>query len=101
MKKIKWKILNFAFWIEMVLSYVLPFTIHNNSQYGVGFPAPFLIIYEGRMGINPFMSMHLNPLALLIDIIIIYFIIEVVMKLVYSYSVWKENKEIKRHGNIL
>ena len=72
MKRINWNIFNCAFWIEIVLSYILPFTVHNGSQYKVGFPISFLSIHNGSMGINPLMSMHLNPLALLIDGIIIY-----------------------------
>lgn len=75
MKRINWKILNYAFWIEIVLSYVLPFSVDGSSQYGVGFPIPYLTIYNGRIGVNPLMSMHLNPIALLIDGIIIYLII--------------------------
>lgn len=75
MKRINWKVLNCALWIEVVLSYVLPFSVHSASQYKVGFPIPYLTIYIGNIRINPLMSMHLNPLPLLIDGIIIYLII--------------------------
>lgn len=75
MKRINWKVLNCAFWIEITLSYVLPFSVHDSSQYRVGFPIPFLTIHNGNIGVNPLMSMHLNPLPLLIDGIIIYLII--------------------------
>lgn len=81
MKRINWKVLNCAFWIEITLSYVLPFSVHGSSQYRVGFPIPFLTIYNGNMGVNPLMSMHLNPLSLLIDGIIIYLIIGLVVKI--------------------
>lgn len=75
MQRINWKILNYAFWIEIVLSYVLPFSVQGSSQYRVGFPIPFLTIHNGSISVNPLMSMHLDPLALLIDGIIIYLII--------------------------
>lgn len=81
MKRINWKVLNCAFWIEITLSYVLPFSVHGSSQYRVGFPIPFLTIHSGNIGVNPLMSMHLNPLSLLIDGIIIYFIIGLVVKI--------------------
>lgn len=81
MKKINWKIINLAFWIEIGLSYVLPFTVRGSSQYEVGFPLSFLSIHSGNIGVNPLMSMHLNPLALLVDGIIIYLIIGLVVKI--------------------
>ncbi len=80
MKKINWKILNLAFWIEIVLSYVIPFKIIDNFQYKVGFPIPFISIYDTDIRVTPLMSMQLNPLALLLNGIIIYLIISLSMK---------------------
>lgn len=85
MKRINWKVLNCAFWIEFVLSYALPFSVHDGSQYKVGFPIPFLTFHNGIIGVNPLMSMHLNPLTLLIDGIIIYLIIEFGAKIYHNY----------------
>lgn len=70
-----WKILNLAFWIEIILSYLLPFKITNNSQYQVGFPMPFISVNAAGFRISPFMSMHVNPLGLLFNGIIIYLVI--------------------------
>lgn len=75
MKKINWKILNLALWTEMLLSYFLPFKVIDNFQYQVGFPMPFLSLYDKEMRVNPFMSMGLNPLALLFNVIILYLVI--------------------------
>lgn len=80
MKKINWKILNLAFWIEVVLSYLLPFKVSENFQYQVGFPIPFISVYATEFGINPLMSMHLNPLGLLFNGIIVYLIISACIK---------------------
>lgn len=80
MKRINWKILNYAFWTELILSYVLPFTVHGNSQYRVGFPISFLSFHNGSIGVNPLMSMHLNPLTLLVNCIIIYLMIKLGIK---------------------
>ncbi len=38
MKKISWKVLNFAVYFELLLSYFLPFKIVNKYEYQVGFP---------------------------------------------------------------
>ena len=73
-KKINWKILNLAFWVEVVLSYVLPFKVIDN-QYRVGFPIPFITVHDSAIGVNPLMSMYLNPIGLLSNGIIIYIII--------------------------
>lgn len=86
MKKCNWKILNSAFWIEVVLSYLLPFRVRNDFQYQVGVPMSFISVYDTDIGINPLMSMHLNPLALLFDVFVIYLIILVCVR---SYKKFK------------
>lgn len=79
MKKINWKILNSAFWIELILSYFLPFKVVENFQYKIGFPIPFISVYDTAIGVNPFSSMYLNPVGLLLNAVIIYLIISLVM----------------------
>lgn len=91
MKKINGKILNYAFWIEIILSYVLPFSVHDSSQYSIGFPMPFLTIHNGNIGISPLMSMHLNPLTLMINGIIIYFIIGLGIKVYFRYLQYRNS----------
>lgn len=75
MRKINWSLLNLAFWIELVLSYLLPFHVVDNFKYQVGFPVSFLTVYEKALGVNPFASMQLNPLALLFNGIAIYLVL--------------------------
>ena len=74
-EKIDLRILNLAFWIEIILSYLLPFKITDSSQYQVGIPIPFIYISSTEIRISPLMSMHLNPLGLLSNGIIVYLII--------------------------
>lgn len=81
MKMINLKIVNFAFWIEIILCYILPFKTTDNFQYQVGFPIPFISVYDTPIGVNPLMSMHLNPLGLLVNGVLIYFITSVFMKI--------------------
>ncbi len=89
MKKLNWKIVNIAFWIEVVLSYIFPFKTIDGFQYQAGFPITFITIYNTKIGINPFMSMNLNPLALLANIVIIYLIIS---------AFTKTHQKIKEHN---
>ncbi len=86
MKKINWKILNSAFWIEVILSYVLPFRVVDNFQYNVGFPIPFILVYDTKINVNPLMSMYLNPLGLFLNGIIIYLIILVAVNAYYKFK---------------
>lgn len=81
MKKINWKIINIAFWFEVILCYVLPFNTTDTFQYQVGFPMPFIFIYNTELGVNPLMSMHLNPLGLFANGMVLYLVITVFVKI--------------------
>jgi lipoprotein signal peptidase len=74
-KKIKWRIINIAFWLEIILSYVLPFKVVDNFQYKIGTPIPYFTVYNTGIGISPLMSTHLNPLGFIADVVIIYLVI--------------------------
>lgn len=80
MRKINWKIFNLALWIEIALSLLLPFKVTDGFRYQIGFPTPFISVYAAGFGINPLMSMHLNPLGFVFDGIIIYLIISACIK---------------------
>lgn len=86
MKKINWKIFNTALWGEIVLAYILPFRNVDNFKYQVGFPITFISVYDSSIGINPLMSMHFNPLALFINVVILYLIISVVIKVYHKFK---------------
>lgn len=86
MEKINWKILNAAFWIEIVLSYLLPFKVTDAFQYQVGFPIPFITLYDAKLNTNLFTSMHLNPISLLVDGIVIYVIISFCIKAYHNFK---------------
>lgn len=86
MKKINWKILNAAFWIEIFLSYLLPFKKVDNYQYEIGCPISFITVYDSKIGVNPLMSMQLNPLGLLFNGIILYFIISIAVNTYHKFK---------------
>ncbi len=80
-RKINWKILNFAIYFELLMSYFLPFKIMDKNRYQVGFPFPFLTVYDRPIiHRNPFLSMHVNDLILVINIVIIYFVTSLLIK---------------------
>lgn len=86
MKKVNWKIFNIAMWVEVVLSYVLPFKVIDNFEFKVGFPISFISVYDTAINHNPMMSMNLNPVAFLVNGVIIYCIILGIKK---SYEKFK------------
>lgn len=91
MEKINWKILNSAFWIEIILSYILPFKVVNHFQYNIGWPIQFISVYDSKPVLNPLMSMSLNPLGLLLNGVIIYWAISVAVK-AYNKLKYHETK---------
>ncbi len=91
MEKINWKILNSAFWIEIILSYILPFRVVNHFQHKIGWPIQFISVYDSKPILSPLMSMSLNPLRLLLNGVIIYLVISVAVK-AYSKLKYHETK---------
>lgn len=89
MKNINWKILNSALWTEVILVYFLPFKVKENFEYQAGFPISFISVYDTKIGKNPFMSMYLNPIGLLLDVILIYLLISACIK---AYQKFKHKK---------
>lgn len=79
MKKINWKILNIAFWLEILLAYLLPFEVADGFKYQAGFPLSFITVYDRAKGVNLFSSMQLYPLAFLANAALIYLIISAVI----------------------
>ncbi len=94
-KKVNWKILCIAFCCELVLSYILPFRAYGGFKFGVGFPVTFLTMYNKPLNTSLLNSMHLNPLALLLNIVFIYVLIQLVIKVVNTIK----NKQYRRLQN--
>lgn len=80
MKRINWKLLNIALWIEVILAYFLPYKVIDEFQLEVGYPIPFLSVYYTSRDVSPMMSTALNPLVFLADGILIYFVLVFLMK---------------------
>lgn len=81
LKKINWKILNFAFYFEIIMLYFLPFKVVDEYKYKIGFPFPFITIYEKPIiHVNPYLSIHLNQLSLILNLVIIYFVTALLIK---------------------
>ncbi len=91
MYKVNWTIVNIAFWVELLLSYFLPFKVVDNFEYKVGYPMHYITVYKGNgsMGISPLTSMALNPLGLLFNVILLYLVIVYIVKI---YNLLKQRK---------
>lgn len=81
MKQVNWKIVNAALWIEIILSYILPFQTSDNFAYKVGIPFPFLTVYDSPIDVNPLSSMYLNPAILGLNAVVLYFLLTYAIKL--------------------
>ncbi|MDE6847699.1 MAG: hypothetical protein K2J99_18275 [Lachnospiraceae bacterium] len=89
-QQINWKALNFSVYFEILASYFLPFKIVDDYKYQVGFPFPFLTVYDKPIiHANPFLSMHLNELSLAINLVIIYFVAILLLKLYKKVKIKK------------
>ena len=89
--------LSLAFFLEMLLSYFMPFSDKGN-QIGIGFPYTYLYIQkQGSLDFSPFFSTGLNPLRLILNLFFLYLLLKLV-----SFS-WcflelnnKQNYEFRR-----
>lgn len=82
-----WRPFNIAVWVEIILAYIMPFRKINEIEAQVGYPIPFISVYDSSLGVNPMMSMNLNPLKFLINVIIIYYIIISIIKVYNKFFV--------------
>ena len=98
MKKINWKLFNMALWIELVLAYLLPFNEIDEFEAQVGYPIPFLSVYNTTRSVSPFSSMLFYPLLLVVDGIIIYYALVICMKL---YNHWFRPRIQHRKQNMM
>ena len=90
-------ILSLAFFLEILLSYIMPFSDKGN-QLGIGFPYTYLYIQkQGDLNTSPFFSTALNPLRLILNLFFLYLLLKFL-----SWS-WcflelkrKQNQEFRR-----
>ena len=89
--------LSLAFFLEILLSYFMPFSDKGN-QLGIGFPYTYLYIQkQGSLDFSPFFSTALNPLRLILNLFFLYLLLKFL-----SWS-WcflelnkKQNQEFRR-----
>lgn len=82
-KKINWKLLNLSLWVELIIVYLMPFKKIDDFRFTVGFPIPFLTIYNTTPNVSPLHSMLFNPMLFFINGIIIYYSV-VLIKILYK-----------------
>ena len=68
--------LSLAFFLEMLLSYFMPFSDKGN-QIGIGFPYTYLYIQkQGVLHSSPFLSVGMNPLRLILNLFFLYLLLK-------------------------
>ncbi len=79
-KQINWKVLNFSVYFEILISYFMPFKV-DEYEYQVGFPLPFLTVYDKPIiHANLFSTIHINGFRLAINLLIVYFVTILLLK---------------------
>lgn len=88
--KLNKKILNVSAWIVVLLTYLLPTFNYQKNELKFGYPIPFLTIHNKEIQRTLLTSFNLNLVILTIDIVAVYFIVNLIIK-VYT----KNKKSIK------
>ena len=82
------KIFNMSAWIVVLLTYALPSHNHGEFATNCGYPFAYFTIYDNSLNKTLLSSFSLNVGILIINILIVYFIIYIVQKLLTK----KDNK---------
>lgn len=90
MKKINLKWLNWAAWLTLFFTYILPYRETDGFETSYGYPIPFIYIHDVPLAKSPLLSMSVTVGALIIDVFILYFVIIVVMKIWNHFKMGKE-----------
>jgi hypothetical protein len=75
------RILNWAAWVTLIATYLLPYQSTDGFATKFGYPFSFLTVYDAPINTSLSASLSLNPLTLAIDVMIFYFIIKHAYKL--------------------
>ncbi len=91
MTKLKFntKILNWAAWFTLLLTYVLPYQSTDGFATTFGYPFPFITMYNTSESTSLLKSSYLNVFPLAIDILIIYFVFN------FAYRLLVKEKDLK------
>lgn len=74
------KLLNISAWLVVLLTYLLPTFKYEQYEVKFGYPIPFLTIYNKEIQKTLLTSFNLNLIALIFDILLIYFILKFIIK---------------------
>lgn len=73
--KIDTKRLNLAFWLTIATAYFLPQSHADGVAHALGYPFPFLTLYDKPIQQPFFLSSSLNLMGLLFDALCIYLLL--------------------------
>lgn len=74
-KKLNKKYFNWAAWITVILTFILPYQSTDGFAFEFGYPFTFLTVYNNKPTKTLVMSSATNILVLLLDMLIVYYII--------------------------
>ncbi len=85
--KFNWKYFNFAAWITIILTFVLPYRENDGFATSFGYPIPFFTVYNKPIGSSIIMSTGTNIGGFLVNVLIIYLLIYLICYLKQKYII--------------
>lgn len=80
-KKLDKRLFNLAAWMTIILTYILPYKSRDGFATNFGWPFEFFTVYDKPINKTIIMSTLTNPLALLLDILVVYCVLYIIKKL--------------------
>lgn len=84
-KRINWFQLNLSAWIVIIITYIAPYQYLGNNSFTVGLPLKFLTVTIRSWDNSFSISNALNIASLFLDIMIVYLIIALIVRLYDRY----------------
>ncbi|MCT4544517.1 MAG: hypothetical protein N4A63_13300 [Vallitalea sp.] len=91
------KILNYAAWITLLLTYLLPYQSTDGFATGFGYPISFLTVYDTKINRSLINTININILSFIADIGAIY----IVIYLAYKISVKVKSTKMINKNKII
>ncbi len=85
-KQLDWKAMNLSAWFVLIITYVYPIRFVEDKPDVIGFPFPFLTVYDKGLGSSLFGSFHIDLGSLILNIAIVYLVVTLLYRLYTRYK---------------
>ncbi|MNW25389.1 hypothetical protein D3C74_21300 [compost metagenome] len=85
-KQLDWKAMNISAWFVLIITYIYLIRFVEDKLDVIGFPFPFLTVYDKELGPSLFSSFHIDLGSLILNIAIVYLVITLLSRLYTRYK---------------